>query len=89
MVHSISDSGAGVSPLFQTCSIVSCSEVVALLLKNDALTNMADNKGCFPLHLAAWKGDQRIVRMLIHKGPTFPKLNEQVRGHTPLHVWWK
>ncbi|KAG7266829.1 hypothetical protein CRUP_026247, partial [Coryphaenoides rupestris] len=25
-----------------------------------ALTNIADNKGCYPLHLAAWKGDQRI-----------------------------
>ncbi|XP_062871039.1 ankyrin repeat and SAM domain-containing protein 1A [Trichomycterus rosablanca] len=62
------------------------SEVVELLLKNDALTNMADNKGCYPLHLAAWKGDQRIVRMLIHKGPSYPKLNEQNNDNeTALH----
>lgn len=54
------------------------SEVVELLLRNEALTNMADNKGCYPLHLAAWKGDQRIVRLLIHQGPSHPKLNEQV-----------
>ncbi|TRY71450.1 hypothetical protein DNTS_010938, partial [Danionella cerebrum] len=54
-----------------------CSEVVEQLLRNEALTNMADNKGCFPLHLAAWKGDQRIVKLLIHQGPSHPKLNEQ------------
>ena len=54
------------------------SEVVEALLRNEALTNIADNKGCYPLHLAAWKGDQRIVRLLIHQGPSHPKLNEQV-----------
>ncbi|XP_046895295.1 ankyrin repeat and SAM domain-containing protein 1A isoform X2 [Hypomesus transpacificus] len=53
------------------------SEVVEVLLRNEALTNIADNKGCYPLHLAAWKGDQRIVRLLIHQGPSHPKLNEQ------------
>ncbi|XP_060794565.1 ankyrin repeat and SAM domain-containing protein 1A-like isoform X6 [Neoarius graeffei] len=57
------------------------SEVVELLLKNDAVTNVADNKGCYPLHLAAWKGDQRIVRLLIHKGTSYPKLNEQTLDH--------
>ncbi|KAL0159112.1 hypothetical protein M9458_047188, partial [Cirrhinus mrigala] len=51
--------------------------VVEVLLRNEALTNMADNKGCYPLHLAAWKGDQRIVKLLIHQGPSHPKLNEQ------------
>lgn len=54
------------------------SEVVEVLLRNEALTNMADNKGCYPLHLAAWKGDQRIVKLLVHQGPSHPKLNEQV-----------
>ncbi|XP_016322437.1 ankyrin repeat and SAM domain-containing protein 1A-like [Sinocyclocheilus anshuiensis] len=53
------------------------SEVVEVLLRNEALTNIADNKGCYPLHLAAWKGDQRIVKLLIHQGPSHPKLNEQ------------
>ncbi|KAM9444851.1 ankyrin repeat and SAM domain-containing protein 1A isoform 3-T3 [Clarias gariepinus] len=57
------------------------SEVVELLLKNDAVTNVADYKGCYPLHLAAWKGDQRIVRLLIHKGTSYPKLNEQTLDH--------
>ncbi|GAA6076860.1 ankyrin repeat and SAM domain-containing protein 1A isoform X1 [Tachysurus ichikawai] len=57
------------------------SEVVELLLKNEAVTNVADHKGCYPLHLAAWKGDQRIVRLLIHKGTSYPKLNEQTLDH--------
>ncbi|KAG7323757.1 hypothetical protein KOW79_013459 [Hemibagrus wyckioides] len=62
------------------------SEVVELLLKNEAVTNVADNKGCYPLHLAAWKGDQRIVRLLIHKGTSYPKLNEQNNDNeTALH----
>ncbi|XP_067227986.1 ankyrin repeat and SAM domain-containing protein 1A-like isoform X6 [Chanodichthys erythropterus] len=53
------------------------NEVVEVLLRNEALTNIADNKGCYPLHLAAWKGDQRIVKLLVHQGPSHPKLNEQ------------
>ncbi|XP_061591409.1 ankyrin repeat and SAM domain-containing protein 1A-like isoform X3 [Cololabis saira] len=53
------------------------SDVVEMLLRNEALTNIADNKGCYPLHLAAWKGDERIVKLLIHQGPSHPKLNEQ------------
>uniref|UniRef100_A0A669F629 Ankyrin repeat and sterile alpha motif domain containing 1A n=1 Tax=Oreochromis niloticus TaxID=8128 RepID=A0A669F629_ORENI len=54
------------------------SEVVEVLLRNEALTNIADNKGCYPLHLAAWKGDEHIVKLLIHQGPSHPKLNEQL-----------
>ncbi|KAG7221596.1 hypothetical protein INR49_017127 [Caranx melampygus] len=53
------------------------SEVVEVLLRNEAFTNIADNKGCYPLHLAAWKGDEHIVKLLIHQGPSHPKLNEQ------------
>ncbi|KAG9479106.1 hypothetical protein GDO78_012652, partial [Eleutherodactylus coqui] len=53
-------------------------EVVEVLLRNEALTNIADCKGCFPLHLAAWKGDAYIVRLLIHHGPSHAKINEQV-----------
>ncbi|KAM9342131.1 ankyrin repeat and SAM domain-containing protein 1A isoform 3-T3 [Pholidichthys leucotaenia] len=52
-------------------------DVVEVLLRNEALTNIADNKGCYPLHLAAWKGDEHIVKLLIHQGPSHPKLNEQ------------
>uniref|UniRef100_A0A3Q3ADR0 Ankyrin repeat and sterile alpha motif domain containing 1A n=1 Tax=Kryptolebias marmoratus TaxID=37003 RepID=A0A3Q3ADR0_KRYMA len=62
------------------------SDVVEALLRNEALTNIADNKGCYPLHLAAWKGDEHIVRLLIHQGPSHPKLNEQNNDNeTPLH----
>uniref|UniRef100_A0A3Q3N7V3 Ankyrin repeat and sterile alpha motif domain containing 1A n=1 Tax=Mastacembelus armatus TaxID=205130 RepID=A0A3Q3N7V3_9TELE len=62
------------------------SQVVEVLLRNEALTNIADNKGCYPLHLAAWKGDEHIVRLLIHQGPSHPKLNEQNNDNeTPLH----
>uniref|UniRef100_A0A8C8SF64 Ankyrin repeat and sterile alpha motif domain containing 1A n=1 Tax=Pelusios castaneus TaxID=367368 RepID=A0A8C8SF64_9SAUR len=43
-------------------------DVVEVLLRNDALTNVADSKGCYPLHLAAWKGDSEIVKLLIHQG---------------------
>lgn len=49
-----------------------------VLLRNDALTNVADCKGCYPLHLAAWKGDADIVKLLIHQGPSHTKVNEQV-----------
>ncbi|XP_064425215.1 ankyrin repeat and SAM domain-containing protein 1A isoform X3 [Latimeria chalumnae] len=52
-------------------------DVVEVLLRNDALTNVADNKGCYPLHLAAWKGDALIVKLLIHQGPSHAKVNEQ------------
>lgn len=63
---------------FDPLLIAFCSEVVEALLRNEAFTNIADNKGCYPLHLAAWKGDEHIVKLLIHQGPSHPKLNEQV-----------
>ncbi|XP_075766546.1 ankyrin repeat and SAM domain-containing protein 1A isoform X15 [Pelodiscus sinensis] len=61
-------------------------DVVEVLLRNDALTNVADCKGCYPLHLAAWKGDAEIVRLLIHQGPSHTKVNEQNNDNeTALH----
>ncbi|XP_069612710.1 ankyrin repeat and SAM domain-containing protein 1A isoform X4 [Ranitomeya imitator] len=61
-------------------------EVVEVLLRNEAVTNIADCKGCFPLHLAAWKGDAHIVRLLIHHGPSLAKVNEQNNDNeTALH----
>uniref|UniRef100_A0A8D2JK76 Ankyrin repeat and sterile alpha motif domain containing 1A n=1 Tax=Varanus komodoensis TaxID=61221 RepID=A0A8D2JK76_VARKO len=56
-------------------------DVVEVLLRNDALTNVADCKGCYPLHLAAWKGDAEIVKLLIHQGPSHTKVNEQAFGY--------
>ncbi|XP_069797677.1 ankyrin repeat and SAM domain-containing protein 1A-like isoform X6 [Narcine bancroftii] len=63
--------------LFYLNSTLILPEVVEMLLKNEASTNIADNKGCYPLHLAAWKGDAQIVRLLIHQGPSHAKVNEQ------------
>ncbi|XP_065505539.1 ankyrin repeat and SAM domain-containing protein 1A isoform X3 [Caloenas nicobarica] len=61
-------------------------DVVEVLLRNDALTNVADCKGCYPLHLAAWKGDADIVKLLIHQGPSYTKVNEQNNDNeTALH----
>uniref|UniRef100_A0A8C8VN10 Ankyrin repeat and sterile alpha motif domain containing 1A n=1 Tax=Pelusios castaneus TaxID=367368 RepID=A0A8C8VN10_9SAUR len=60
-------------------------DVVEVLLRNDALTNVADSKGCYPLHLAAWKGDSEIVKLLIHQGPSHTKVNEQTEKGSALH----
>lgn len=53
-------------------------EIVLKLLQYEASTNVADNKGYFPIHLAAWKGDEEIVKILIHQGPSHSRVNEQV-----------
>lgn len=69
--------------------ILPSRDVVEVLLRNDALTNVADSKGCYPLHLAAWKGDAQIVRLLIHQGPSHTRVNEQVgrKGSVLLFSW--
>lgn len=54
-------------------------DVVLKLLQYEASTNVEDNKGCFPLHLAAWRGDVDIVRILIHHGPSHCRVNQQAR----------
>lgn len=56
-------------------------DIVLKLLQYEASTNVADNKGYFPIHLAAWKGDVEIVKILIHHGPSHSRVNEQV--HPP------
>ncbi|XP_015279461.1 PREDICTED: ankyrin repeat and SAM domain-containing protein 1A [Gekko japonicus] len=66
----------GYTPLHHA-SLNGHKDVVEVLLRNDALTNVADCKGCYPLHLAAWKGDAEIVKLLIHQGPSHTKVNEQ------------
>ena len=52
--------------------------MVTLLLQNAASTNVSDNKGCYPLHLAAWNGYADIVNCLLTHGPSVAKVNEQV-----------
>lgn len=76
------------SVLFSTFSFLLCTflllllfllrEIVLKLLQYEASTNVADNKGYFPIHLAAWKGDEEIVKILIHHGPSHSRVNEQV-----------
>nr|DBA33836.1 TPA: hypothetical protein GDO54_001463 [Pyxicephalus adspersus] len=76
---------SGYTPLHHA-SLNGHKEVVEVLLRNEAVTNIADCKGCFPLHLAAWKGDAQIVRLLIHHGPSHAKVNEQNNDNeTALH----
>ncbi|XP_035875343.1 ankyrin repeat and sterile alpha motif domain-containing protein 1B isoform X8 [Phyllostomus discolor] len=61
-------------------------EIVVKLLQYEASTNVADNKGYFPIHLAAWKGDEEIVKILIHHGPSHSRVNEQNNeNETALH----
>uniref|UniRef100_G1KMW6 Uncharacterized protein n=1 Tax=Anolis carolinensis TaxID=28377 RepID=G1KMW6_ANOCA len=61
-------------------------DVVIKLLQYEASTNVADNKGYFPIHLAAWKGDVEIVKILIHHGPSHSRVNEQNNeNETALH----
>ncbi|XP_069489589.1 ankyrin repeat and SAM domain-containing protein 1A isoform X3 [Ambystoma mexicanum] len=66
----------GYTPLHHA-SLNGHRDVVEALLRNDAVTNVGDCKGCYPLHLAAWKGDAHIVKLLIHQGPSHTKVNEQ------------
>ncbi|CAI9593270.1 unnamed protein product, partial [Staurois parvus] len=76
---------SGYTPLHHA-SLNGHKDVVEVLLRNEAVTNIADCKGCFPLHLAAWKGDAQIVRLLIHHGPSHAKVNEQNNDNeTALH----
>ena len=48
------------------------------LLRLQASANIADGKGCFPLHLAAWRGNAEICQVLLTQGPSRAKVNEQV-----------
>ncbi|KAJ7422802.1 hypothetical protein BTVI_12561 [Pitangus sulphuratus] len=61
-------------------------DIVLKLLQYEASTNVADNKGYFPIHLAAWRGDVDIVKILIHHGPSHSRVNEQNNeNETALH----
>jgi ankyrin repeat protein len=50
-------------------------EAVELLLAHEASVNIVDSKGSSPLHLAAWSGNEDVVRLLLCRGPSVPKVN--------------
>lgn len=60
-----------------------------MLLQNSASTNISDNKGNFPLHLAAWSGFCNIVHILLSHGPSIARINEKVCHNIfVLSVWF-
>ncbi|PKK21100.1 ankyrin repeat and sterile alpha motif domain-containing protein 1B [Columba livia] len=74
-------SGSGAIPLSSLLR-----DIVLKLLQYEASTNVADNKGYFPIHLAAWRGDVDIVKILIRHGPSHSRVNEQNNeNETALH----
>lgn len=60
------------------CYCFDCREIVKLLLTHEANINVVDSKGLSSLHLAAWSGDEEIVRLLLTHGPSVPNVNLKV-----------
>lgn len=54
--------------------------IVELLLSHEASTNIVDLQGSSPLHLAAWSGNEDIVRLLLTHGPSVPNVNLTVKN---------
>ena len=70
-----------------TLFIASFSDTVCLLLRCGASTTIPDCSGSGPLHLAAWKGDLEVVKVLISQGPSRANVNQQNdTDNTPLHL---
>ena len=43
--------------------------------------------GSYPLHLASWKGDLEIVKLLVQQGPSRANVNQQsLTDDTALHM---
>ena len=53
-------------------------EAVESLLRYEASAVVADKKGCYALHLAAWNGHAQICHILLSQGPSLAKPNLQV-----------
>jgi len=60
------------------CDSYFSREIVELLLAHEASTNIVDLKGSSPLHLAAWSGNEDIVRLLLQHEMAPPNVNLQV-----------
>ena len=54
------------------------SQAVRLLIQYEAQVTLPDNRGCFPLHLAAWNGHSDICEELLSSSDARWKINEQV-----------
>ena len=67
-----------VIPYFVIPYFMCYREAVETLLRFEACANMSDNKGCHPLHLAAFNGHAEICKMLLVHGPSYANVNEQV-----------
>ena len=48
-----------------------------LLIQYEAQVSLPDNRGCFPLHLAAWNGHDQICNELLSSHDSRWKVNEQ------------
>ena len=60
---------------------------MSLLLKCGASTSTVDHSGSAPLHLASWKGDLEVVKMLVTQGPSYANVNQQNDSEdTGLHL---
>ncbi|KAG7258670.1 hypothetical protein CRUP_002846 [Coryphaenoides rupestris] len=78
---------SGYTPLHHA-SLNGHREVVLKLLQFEASSNMADIKGCFPLHLAAWRGDVDIVRIL-WEGPWRTRMRTMSTSPRQAASMWK
>jgi len=72
--------------LFVFTLCVARRDVVAALLKQQASANIADSRGCFPLHLAAWRGDAEMCRTLLTHGPSISNVDEVVSIQLYLYI---
>ena len=61
---------------FDPPSLPPFRDTVSLLLKCGASTTITDSSGSCCLHLAAWRGDLEIVRILVSQGPSRANVNQ-------------
>ena len=75
---------AGETPLYIS-SKYDCSEIVSLLLINNADINLANDFGSTPLHAASSINSQDAVDILLKNGADL-NIKENLFGKTPLHT---
>ena len=65
-----------ITSLSLSLSLSLSRDTVSLLLKCGASTTITDSSGSCCLHLAAWRGDLEIVRILTSQGPSRANVNQ-------------